>query len=167
MKKIFFSVFLLGTVCLTQAQDVKIYRTESFPGTSVPAYIVTSFEKTYPGVTVIAWEPVRAYWRASYNMDNRIIYAFYDERGVDYRASLPVIQSSVPEEVVSTALRVHGPVVYSITKIKGANDKDVYKIRLLDNGATKLVWMNADGTTAMNVFKVHTDEVVSNPVSQE
>ena len=111
MKKIFFLAMLLGAVCIVKAQDVIVYKTQSWPGTNVPPYIMTSFEKAYPGVTIIAWEPVQTYWRASYNWDNRIIYAFYDERGVNYRAALPVIQNSVPEDVISTALKVYGPVV--------------------------------------------------------
>ena len=166
MKKIFFLVMLLGFVCTIKAQDVIVYKTQSWPGTSVPPYIMTSFEKAYPGVTILTWEPVQAYWRASYNLDNRIIYAFYDERGVNYRASLPVIQNSVPEDVISTALKVYGPVVYAIAKMKAANGTDVYKIRLMENGTTKVVWMNADGTAATDVFKVKTDAVVVTPVSQ-
>ena len=166
MKKIFFLVMLLGIVCTVKAQDVIVYKTQSWPGTNVPPYIMTSFEKAYPGVTIIAWEPVQAYWRASYNWDNRIIYAFYDERGVNYRASLPVIQNSVPEDVISTALKVYGPVVYAIAKMKAANGTEVYKIRLMENGTTKVVWMNADGTAATDVFRAKTDAVVVNPVSQ-
>lgn len=166
MKKIFFLVMLLGVVCTVKAQNVIVYKTQSFPGTSVPPYIMSSFEKAYPGVTILTWEPVQAYWRASYNLDNRIIYAFYDERGVNYRAALPVIQNSVPEDVISTALKVYGPVVYAIAKMKAANGTDVYKIRLMENGTTKVVWMNADGTAATDVFKVKTDAVVVTPVSQ-
>jgi hypothetical protein len=168
MKKIFFSLLLVATVGVAGAQ-VTVYRatnmpmtTEVFPGTTVPVYIVSSFDKEYPGVTILSWDPVRTYWRASYNKDNRIIYVFYDERGVNYRASLPVLQNNVSEDVVSTALRVHGPIVYGITKLKGANDTEVYQVRLLDNGTTKLVWMNADGTTAADVFKVKTEEVIVN-----
>ncbi len=166
MKKIILSLMLLGTVCIVQAQ-VTVYRAtdvpmSTFPGTTVPAYIVTNFEKAYPDVTVLTWDPVRSYWRASYKLDNRVIYVFYDERGVNYRASLPVLQNNVPEDVVSTALRVHGPIVYNITRMKAANDADVYQVRLLDNGTTKLVWMNADGTTATDVFKVKTEVSVTN-----
>jgi hypothetical protein len=165
MKKIILSLCLVAVVGIAQAQ-VTVYRAtnvpmtvNAFPGTTVPTYIVTNFEQAYPGVTVIGWEPVRTYWRASYNKDNRIIYVFYDERGINYRASLPVLQNNVSEDVVAAALRVHGPIVYNITRMKGANDTEVYQVRLLDNGTTKLVWMNADGTTAENVFKVHTTEV--------
>jgi hypothetical protein len=154
---------LLATVGILNAQ-VTVYRatnvpmnTYTFPGTSVPPYIVTNFDQAYPGVTVLSWDPVRTYWRASYKMDNRVIYVFYDERGVNYRASLPVLQNNVSEEVVSTALRVYGPVVYGITKLKGTNDTEIYQVRLLDNGTIKIVWMNTDGTTAADIFKVKTE----------
>lgn len=168
MKKIFFLAIFLGAVSIVKAQDVPVYRTQnsSFPGSSVPPNIMTNFERAYPDVTVLAWDPVRAYWRASYHLDNRLIYVFYDEKGVNYRASLPVIQNSVTEDVVNTALRVYGPIVYAITKVKAANNTEVYKIRLLDNGTIKVVWMNADGTAATDIFKVKIDEVVVTPVSQ-
>ncbi len=167
MKKILFSMLLLGTICTVQAQVV-VYRASdapmvtTFPGTTVPAYIVTNFEKAYPGITVLTWDPVRSYWRASYKLDNRVIYVFYDERGVNYRASLPVLQNNVSEDVVSAALRVYGPIVYNITKLKAANEGEIYQVRLLDNGTTKMVWMNADGTTASDPFKVKTEVMVTN-----
>jgi hypothetical protein len=168
MKKILFSVLFIAILGVASAQ-VTVYRATNtpmtvttFPGTTVPTYIVTNFEQAYPGVTVLTWDPLRTYWRATYNKDNRIIYVFYDERGVNYRASLPVLQNNVSEEVVSTALRVHGPIVYGITKMKGANDTEVYQVRLLDNGTTKIVWMNADGTVAADVFKVKTETTVVN-----
>lgn len=173
MKKIVLAISLLVTVVGLNAQ-VTVYRatnmpmtTTSFPGTSVPTYIVSSFEQAYPGATVLTWEPVRNYWRASYNLDNRMMYVFYDERGVNYRAALPMLQNNVPEDVVTTALKVHGPIVYGITKVKAAGDKEVYKIRLLDNGTTKLVWMNADGTVPTDVFRVTTEEKAMTPVPQQ
>lgn len=173
MKKVLLSLCLIVSIGIAHAQ-VTVYRatnmpmqTTVFPGTTVPAYIVTNFEEAYPGVTVIGWEPVRSFWRASYNKDNRIIYVFYDEKGVNYRASLPVLQNNVSEDVVSTALRVHGPVVYGITRVKAANNTDMYKLRLLDNGTTKVVWMHEDGTSAVEsaIFKNH-DEVADKTSGQ-
>ena len=169
MKKIFLSLLLIGAAFAIKAQEVTVYRVQSattFPGTTVPAYIKTNFETAYPGVTVISWDPVRTYWRASYNNDNRIIYVFYDERGVNYRAALPVLQNNVSEDVVQTALKTYGPIVYGITKLKAANDSEVYQVRLMENGTTRMVWMNADGTAAADVFKTKTDALVGTPPMQ-
>ena len=158
MKKILFSLMLLGVAFTVIAQDVTVYTTNK---SGVPPYIKANFETAYPGVTVLTWEPVDPYWRAMYKKDNRVVYVFYDERGVNYRASLPVIQNNVPENVVTTALTVHGPIVYGITKMRSAGDSEVYQLRLLENGATKIVWMNADGTAATDVFKAKDGMVVT------
>jgi predicted sugar kinase len=126
----------------------------------VPAFIKADFEVNNPGVTVISWDMVQGYWRASYKIDNRLNYDFYDQSGVDFRASLPVIQNNVPEAVVTTALNVHGPIVYGITKVKSANSTDIYQLRLLENGTTRIVWMDADGKAVTDVFKVKPDDAV-------
>src|SRR5688572_32778225 len=111
MKKILLSVMVVAAVCSLNAQEVTVYR---MPNThtssaSVPPFIKASFETEYPGITVVTWEPVNTYWRASYNVDNRVTYVFYDDRGLNYRVALPVLENSVPEEVVSRALTMYGP----------------------------------------------------------
>lgn len=144
-----------------ETQEVTVYRlsrSTSSPGYSVPPAIKGNFEAAYPGVTVITWDPIQTYWRASYKVENTTTFVYYDERGLNYRASLPVIQNNVPEAVVTKALDVYGPVVYGITKIKSANGTEVYQLRLVENGATRTTWMDADGKTVTDVYKVKTDE---------
>ena len=161
MKKIFVLTALVTAAWSLSAQEVTVYRLQSsgsYPGYSVPAYIRTDFETNYPGVTVITWEPVNTFWRASYTQDNRITYIYYNEAGVNFRTALPVIQNSVPEEIVTRAIHVYGPVVYGITKMKAANDNDVYQLRLLENGSIKTVWMDADGKAVTDVYKLKPNE---------
>jgi hypothetical protein len=158
MKKVFFLFLLVAAGRTLNAQAV--YRASDNPAYTVPAFIKADFEVNNPGVTVISWDMVQGYWRASYKIDNRLNYDFYDQSGVDFRASLPVIQNNVPEAVVTTALNVHGPIVYGITKVKSANSTDIYQLRLLENGTTRIVWMDADGKAVTDVFKVKPDDAV-------
>jgi hypothetical protein len=160
MKRILLSVVVLATVYSVSAQEVTVTRmpVNHNSSASVPPYIRANFETAYPGITVITWEPVSPYWRASYKVNNRVTYVFYDERGNDYRVALPVIQTNVPEEVVTTAVNLYGPSVYGILKMKSADNGDVYQVRLLENGMTRSVWMDANGTAVTNVFKAKTGE---------
>lgn len=160
MKKILLSVMVLAAVYSVNAQEITVYRMPNTHNSSasVPPFIKANFEAQYPGVTVIAWEPVNTYWRASYNTDNRVTYVFYDDKGLNYRVALPVLQNNVPEEVVSRALTMHGPVVYGIMKMKAADNSDVYQVMTLENGMTKSVWMDANGTAVTKVFKNKTEE---------
>lgn len=164
MKKIIFSVMIAAaslSLYAQETQEVTVYRlsrSTSYPGYSVPPAIKANFEKTYPGVTVISWDPIQTYWRAGYKVENSITYVYYDEKGVNYRASLPVIQNNVPEPVVTKALDIYGPIVYGITKIKSANGGEVFQLRLVENGVTRTTWMDAEGKTVTDVFKVKAGE---------
>lgn len=147
MKAILFAALLLAAVC-SGAQEVTIYRissTNTYPGKNVPTYIVSSFEKSNPGMTVIAWEPVNTTWRATYHANNRVNHVYYNEMGHSYRSILPIIQNNVPETVITKAIDKHGSVVYGITALKGVNDTQIYQVRLMENGNTKTVWMDAEG----------------------
>jgi len=158
MKKIVLSTLLLATVITASAQEVKVYRASDAGVVTVPANIRYTFETAYPGISVISWDPVNSWWRASYKDEARVIYVFYNENAVNYRVSLPVLQNNVSEDVVNTALRVYGPVVYGITKLKSADNSEVYQVRLMENGNTRLTYMDSNGTTVTNTFK--TPEVV-------
>jgi hypothetical protein len=160
MKAILFSLMLLVAI-FSSAQEVTIYRlnnTGTYPGKQVPAYVKTHFEKTYPGMTVTAWEPVNAMWRATYNDNNRVVHVYYNEWGNHYRSILPVVQNNVPEDVVTTALTRYGPVVYAITKMKGADDAEVYQLKLIEKGISRSVWMDASGTEVTKVFRTADDD---------
>ena len=157
MKAILFSAMLLAAVCAS-AQEVTIYRlsnTNAYPGKNVPEYIVTNFEKANPGATVLAWEPMNATWRATFHENNRIVHVYYNELGHHYRSVLPIVQNNVPEEVISAAISKYGGTVYAITASKGMDDKNVYQVRLIENGTARTVWTDAAGNEAGNVFRMN------------
>ncbi len=160
MKKILLSMLVLAAVYSLNAQEVTVTKVSNTHTSSanVPPFIKASFETEYPGITVVTWEPVNSYWRASYNIENRVTYVFYDDRGLNYRVALPVIQNNVPEDVVGRALTMYGPVVYGIMTMKSADNAEIYQVRILENGMTRSVWMDANGTAVTNVFRIKTEE---------
>jgi hypothetical protein len=161
MKKLMFSLVLLTSVYALSAQEVTVYRLSSTTNNQArvmtpPPFIVSNFQTTYPGVTVIAWDPVETWWRASYNKDNRVTHVYYTESGENYRVALPVLQNNVPEEIVSRAITSYGPVVYAITRMKSAAGNEIYQVKLLDSGEARTMWLDNTGSSMneSDVYKV-------------
>jgi hypothetical protein len=184
MKKILLGAALLGTVCAATAQTdtvvvtttqadimvptrVKVYRlgtTTSNEAYVAPDYIVYNFNNTYPAAaTTVVWEPMNGMWRATYMENNRVSHMYYNTNGVNYKLSLPVINTYVPEEVVTSAIEMYGTALYSISALKPIGDFNLYQVRLLDNTynlyAIKDTWMDSNGVvlTDDQVVKIKQD----------
>ena len=164
MKKVFLAVMLAVVVWTANAQVTvtRLESTGSNPGYYVPEYIRVNFVTTYPDITTVTWEPVSSMWRATYKNNNRINQVYYNTNGVNYTVALPVISNSVPEEVITSAIDQYGASLYSITKMKAADNMDVYQVRLLENSVPKSIWMDEKGmavTTDVYKVKVEDDKV--------
>jgi hypothetical protein len=155
MKKIFLGLAFTA-VCFAATAQVKVYRLESVgenTAYAVPAYINTYFTNAYPSVTYVVWEPTEELWRASYLDNNRITHIYYNSAGVNYRTSLPVLNTYVPEEVVKDAIDRYGTALYSITRMKGMDGTDLYQVGLLDNTMQGSVIINEEGVEMSEVKK--------------
>lgn len=71
-------------------------------------------------------------------------------------AALPVLQSYVPENILSNAKNTYGERLYSIKGVKSGNGEDVYQITLVDNQQSSVAWMGATGAEVAYVYR--TDE---------
>lgn len=161
MKKVILATMLMAATWSLSAQ-VTVYRLESSgtnPAYSVPEYIRVNFETANPNITVVTWAPVNDMWRATYNKDNRITQIYYNNTGEAYRVALPVISTHVPEEVIAAAVGMYGESLYDITKMRAADNSDVYQVRLLEKSVPRSVWMNEQGIiVTTDVYKVKMDE---------
>src|SRR5688572_10617918 len=161
MKRLFLSLLLVGGGIAASAQDNPVVvrvNTTTNPAFTVPFYIRTDFETRFPGVTVLMWEPVDTWWRASYNTNNRIKHVYYNSAGMDYSVSLPVITGFVPEDVITKAINLHGAQLYGITRMKSVNGTDVFQVRLMEDGKTRSVWIDSSGATVTEVYKKSWDD---------
>ena len=186
MKKIIFSVIILAASFSIVAQETppvviyKVNSVETNPAYSVPNYIRANFETTNPGITVTTWEPVYVWdpatiwWHGSYNTNsNRIMHVYFNSIGAEnfryngmnysYNVALPVLQTFVPEDVVTSAIKLYGNTLYGITKMKGSDDMEVYQLSFLENGNLKSTFMDVDGTevleTNVRKVKIEDDEI--------
>ena len=153
----------------SSAQVTAAYKVQSAGSNntySVPEPILINFQTTYPGATMATWEPMSGWWSATYKDDNnRIIHVYYSTqpyylekgRDVNYNVALPVINTYVPETVITAAINSYGASLYSITTIKAINNDVVYQVCLMENGAAKTVWMNTESTVFTDINKIRTN----------
>jgi hypothetical protein len=165
MKKIIFSVILAGAVMTVSAQEITMYRVHNPNNASaayttsttymVPQHINAVFIAEHPGVTVIEWQPVnnQTWWRAAYHQNNRLTYVFYNDAGMTHTVALPVLHNFVPEDVIATALEQYGPAVYGVSTMKDANGQVIYQVHLIENGVSRMAWIDARGTEVTKVFR--------------
>jgi hypothetical protein len=165
MKKTILVILVLATGYALSAQASYVYtiRSTSSENTDIvlqPA--PTSFQTTYPVVTLATWEPMGGWWHSTYKVDNnRITYVYYStepyyliqNRDVNYKVALPVINSYVPETVIEAAINHYGASLYSITTIKAENNETVYQLCLMENGNASTVWMNPQSTEFTSLDK--------------
>ena len=169
MKKLILSACVLIAGLSLFAQDNANNNMPANNGTA-PDNIRMSFQSTYPDATNVTWETVTLpvysqYWRsdlgpvkwyspmqgyrASYVANNRIMRVYYTDRGKTYMVAGPVIESWVPEEVVTKAITQYGSNVYDITMMKNSSKMDVYQVRYSENGGgLTTAYINADGSAA-------------------
>ena len=157
MKKIFCAAILLGTVYSLSAQEPAAYRTATTASVNysnqVPVNIRTNFQTANPTVTQVTWMPMNTdWWYASYmNNDNRMTRVYYNTqpwylepgRDINFKVSLPVLNTYVPDDVIATAINRYGNDLFSITARKpDANGMVAYHVTLIKNGVSEIVLMN-------------------------
>jgi len=155
MKKIFFTAMILAATFTVSAQEVVAYKstTSEFDHSSqVPAVIRANFQASYPTVTTATWMPVtNDWWYATYKENNRIVRVYYNTqpwymmRGESFKASLPVLNTFVPDQVILNAINTYGNNLYSITKKLSTGDEEVYHVTVIKNGISEVILMNRQG----------------------
>jgi hypothetical protein len=160
MKRIFLSAIMLATAYTLFAQDPVPYRATDVNTTTytVPPSMKTNFQVSYPNATTVTWQPMNDWWYATYKNDNnRIISVYYNTqpyyliRNESFIVALPVINTMVPEEVITKAISTYGNDLYSITAMKSAgSDEMMYQVTLIKNGTTETVMMNGSGVAYNN-----------------
>ena len=141
--------------------------TANYNAFGVPNYVQMNFQTQYPAVTNLTWTSPTADFYHGYYSDNagrytHVYYStdpyynvqYYPERIVSYKVSLPVIQTFVPDAVVTTASNLYKHNLYDIAAMKGNNEQEIYVVRVFDNGELKSMWMDANGTGVTDMWRV-------------
>ena len=163
MKKIFCAAIILAATYTVSAQEVVVYKTitnDPDHSSQVPTVIRTNFQTSYPTATTVTWMPMTDdWWYATYKTDNnRIVRVYYSTqpwymmRGESFKASLPVLNTFVPELVITNAINTYGNNLYSITQRLSAGNEESYHVTVIKNGVSEVILMNRQG-----VVVVYTD----------
>ena len=176
MKKIFFAAIMLVAAYTLYAQEPTIEKVKvkedktkvkysddtkvKYQATSsnTPMEITTNFQATHPGVTVISWQSSGDFWYGTYKSDNnRLIHVYYStqpwymydmSRNEGFIEALPVLNTFVPEAVITSAINSYGNDLYSITALKPTGTPGAegsYVITVVKNGVSDRVMMNGQG----------------------
>jgi len=156
MRKTICAVMVLAATYTVSAQEVVAYKstTNDLDNSSqVPTTIRANFQASYPTATTVTWLPMtNDWWYASYKTDNnRIVRVYYSTqpwymmRGDSFRASLPVLNTFVPELVITNAINTYGNNLYSITKRLPTGNEESYHVTIIRNGVSEVILMNGQG----------------------
>jgi len=142
---------------------------------AVPNYVQMNVQAQHPTASNLTWDRSTAEWYHGYYSDPKGRYThvyystdpyynvqYYPERVTGYIVSLPVLQTWVPDEVVTTALNQYKHSLYDIAAMKGNNNTDMYVVRVLDNGELKSMYMDASGTAVTDYIRIEEEVKVNN-----
>jgi hypothetical protein len=132
----------------------------------VPNYVQMNFQTQHPNVSNLTWAASTADWYHGYYSDangryTHVYYStdpyynvkYYPERIVGYTVALPVLQTWVPDQVISTASNLYKQNLYDIAAMKGNNSTEMYVVRVQDNGEMKSMYMDANGTAVTDFIR--------------
>jgi hypothetical protein len=168
MKKIFCAAIILAAAYTVSAQEV-IYKTTNSEvdySSQVPTSIRANFQASYPMATTVTWMPMtNDWWYATYKSDNnRIVRVYYNTqpwymmRGESFKASLPVLNTYVPDVVITNAINTYGNNLYSITRRLSNGNDEVYHVTVIKNGVSEITLMNAQGVVYTDVNKTQSSQ---------
>jgi hypothetical protein len=161
MKKIFCAACMLAAAYTVSAQEVVTYKatTSEFDYTSqVPVSIRENFAANNPTTATVTWMPMTSdWWYATYKTDNnRIVRVYYNTqpwymmRGESFKASLPVLNTFVPDVVITNAINTYGNDLYSITRRVSNGSEEMYHVTIIKNGTSEITLMNGQGVVYTN-----------------
>ena len=164
MKKIFFAAIIMAAAYTVSAQTVVSYKTSTDDfdySAQVPTEIRANFQTSYPTITTVTWMPMSTdWWYATYKTDNnRIVRVYYNTqpwymmRGESFKASLPVLNTYVPDLVVTNAINTYGNNLYSITRRLSTGNEEIYHVTVIKNGVSEVALMNGQGVVQANMDK--------------
>lgn len=153
----------------TSNQMYNTTTTSNYNAYGIPNYVQMNFQTQHPNVSNLTWTSPTADWYHGYYSDangryTHVYYStdpyynsqYYPERVTGYTVSLPVLQTYVPDEVITVATNLYKQNLYDITAMKAKDSQQVYQVRVQDNGELKSMWMDANGTAITDYWR--TDE---------
>lgn len=156
MKKIIIALLVVTAGYALRAQETAVYKGEpSNKVSGIPEPVLIRFMAVHTDPASATWETKNGWWHASYRgNETSMVHVYYSmepyyqvpipDREVDFKVILPVVNTYIPPYIITKAITVYGTQLYSITKLKMADNQDVYQLGLIENGNVRTVWMNPE-----------------------
>ena len=152
----------------TNSQAYNNTSTSNYSAYGIPTYVQQNFQTNNPSASSVMWDRPTSDWYHGYYLNSNGRYtnvyystdpyynsSYYPERVVGYTVALPVLQTYVPDAVITNALNQYKQQVYDITAMKSNHhDTSMYLVRILDNGELKNVYMDESGAAVADYLRV-------------
>lgn len=161
----------------TSGQTYNSSSTSNYNAFGIPSYVQMNFQSQYPNVSNLTWTAPTAGWYHGYYSDangryTHVYYStdpyyntqYYPERVSGYIVALPVLQTWVPDAVITTATNLYKQNLYDIAAMKGNNNTDMYVVRVQDNGELKSMYMDGNGTAVTDYIRIE-EQINTNGVN--
>jgi hypothetical protein len=161
----------------TPNQTYNATTTSTYSAYGIPDYVQMNFQTQHPGASNLVWDKPTADWYHGYYSNSgrytHVYYStdpyynvkYYPERITGYTVSLPVLQTYVPDDVISRAGDMYKQNLYDITALRTKDSQTVYQVRVQDNGELKSMWMDSTGGAVTEYWR--TNEQVSMPAATD
>lgn len=170
MKRTILALLLVGSSCAVFAQDDSLrmnttsdnaamttsteYNAYGAFTATAPDYVNSYVVRDYPAATDVKWRQAGDWWHGYYMEAGQPMHVYYNNAGQTFRVAIPVRQSLIPDDVVTKVVDLYGPMVYDVNTIKGTHGQEIYHVRLIDNGQIVHQYLNADGTKAIDIWRM-------------
>ena len=142
MKKIIIGLCLLSATTFTYAQDR--YTSEQ----NVPQHVRETFHKNYPDANAVHWKYMNGRWNANFHKTDgdRDIQACYNSKGHHIDSRYALAPTAVPSKVVEQVdVKYPGRYAHHYTKIERPMKRDLYRVRVKEQGVYKTRYMDSHG----------------------
>lgn len=131
----------------------------AYSGTAVsalPANVQLRFNQDFPTAmnNNYTWSQYGDWFHTYYVNNGRLWQYHYSSRGDGYALALPVIQTYVPENIITSAIQKFGSSLYSIAMVKTNGGNSAYQVGLLQGGQLAMQYLDDNGVTVADVWRV-------------
>jgi hypothetical protein len=143
MKKLIVAMAVILMVGLTSAFANK--------GEEINQRAIASFNNEFASAKNVSWNQDREYFRASFSLNNQVLYAYYDQKGELMAVIHHILSNQLPIYLMSELKKTYKN--YWITDLleMASNEQSNYYVSL-DNADETLV-LKSDGTNHWTVYK--------------
>lgn len=75
--------------------------------------------------------------------------------------ALPVLQSYVPDDILSNVKTTYGERLYSIKSVKSGNGEMVYQVTLIDDDQSSVAWVGSTGSEVAYEYRRNDDDAMN------